>query len=153
MEQPLNSSGKEISGTPIPERKLAGFGNMRTGRLLHKEDWQFWEENGYLIIREAVPLEQAKKLADYLWEFEGKDPDDQESWYAKPNVPIQMKELTNTGMVEIYQHQYLWDNRQYPKIHQAFTDIWGTEKLWVSIDRANLNFPVRKGFEHSGFIH
>jgi ectoine hydroxylase-related dioxygenase (phytanoyl-CoA dioxygenase family) len=61
--------------------------------------------------------------------------------------------LTNTGMVEIYNHQYLWDNRQHPKIHQAFADIWGTEKLWVTIDRANLNFPMRPGHEYKGFIH
>jgi ectoine hydroxylase-related dioxygenase (phytanoyl-CoA dioxygenase family) len=64
-----------------------------------------------------------------------------------------MKELTNTGMVEVYNHQLLWDNRQYPKVHKAFADIWGTEKLWVTIDRANLNLPVRVGYEQKGFIH
>jgi hypothetical protein len=66
---------------------------------------------------------------------------------------MEMKELNNTGMVEIYNHQYMWDNRQYPKVHQASADIWGTEKLWVTIDRANLNFPLRPGFEYKGFIH
>ena len=25
--------------------------------------------------------------------------------------------------------------------------------MWVTIDRANLNFPIRKGFEYKGFIH
>jgi hypothetical protein len=66
---------------------------------------------------------------------------------------MQMKELTNTGMVEVYNHQTLWDNRQMPKVHAAFADIWGTEKLWCTIDRANLNFPLRPGFEYKGFIH
>jgi hypothetical protein len=47
----------------------------------------------------------------------------------------------------------LWDNRQIPKIHEAFSDIWGTEKLWVTIDRANLNLPMRPGYEYKGFIH
>jgi len=56
-------------------------------------------------------------------------------------------------MVEVYNHQYLWDNRQMPRVHDAFTDVWGTEKLWVTIDRANLNFPMREGFEFKGFIH
>ena len=42
---------------------------------------------------------------------------------------------------------------QYPRVHQAFADVWGTEKLWVTIDRANLNFPIRPGFEYKGFIH
>jgi hypothetical protein len=30
---------------------------------------------------------------------------------------MQMKELTNTGMVEVYNHQTLWDNRQMPKLY------------------------------------
>jgi hypothetical protein len=66
---------------------------------------------------------------------------------------MQISELNNTGMVEIYNQQFMWDNRQYPKVHAAFADIWGTERLWVTIDRANLNFPLRPGFEYKGFIH
>ena len=38
-----------------------------------EEDWTFWVKNGYVIIRNAVPREQVKKLADYLWEYEDKD--------------------------------------------------------------------------------
>jgi hypothetical protein len=66
---------------------------------------------------------------------------------------MRMKELTNSGMVEVYNHQLQWDNRQTPRVHDAFSDVWGTEKLWVTIDRANLNFPMREGFEFKGFIH
>ena len=35
----------------------------------------------------------------------------------------------------------------------SFVDIWGTESLWTTIDRANLNFPIRPGYEYKGFIH
>ena len=59
-------------------------------------------------------------------------------------------------MVEIYQHQALWDNRQYPKVHQAFSEIWETEKLWVSLDRANMKPPSRKDkpdWQNEGMIH
>ena len=66
---------------------------------------------------------------------------------------MMMKELTNTGMVEVYNNQHLWNNRQMERVHDAFTDVWGTEKLWVTIDRANLNLPIRPGFEYKGFIH
>jgi hypothetical protein len=66
---------------------------------------------------------------------------------------MQMKELRGTGMVEVYNHQYLWENRQTVRVYNAFVDIWGTEKLWSTIDRANLNFPIQPGFEHKGFIH
>jgi len=66
---------------------------------------------------------------------------------------MKMKELAGTGMVEVYNHQLLWNNRQSEKVYEAFTDVWGTEKLWVTIDRANLNFPIQPGFEYKGFIH
>jgi hypothetical protein len=66
---------------------------------------------------------------------------------------MEMKELVGTGMVEVYNHQHLWNNRQMPRVYDAFVDVWGTEKLWVTIDRANLNFPIRPGFEYKAFIH
>ena len=40
-----------------------------------------------------------------------------------------------------------------PRVYDAFVDIWGSESLWVTIDRANLNFPIRPGFTYKGFIH
>lgn len=148
---------QDIPGNPSTAKSSQVKLNDRTNgqdlRVLTEADWRFWVENGYVIIKSAVPREQAERLASYLWEYEGKDPDNMETWYQRQNVKMQMTELNNTGMVEIYNHQYQWDNRQYPKIHQAFADIWGTEKLWVTIDRANLNFPIRPDFDYKGFIH
>jgi len=148
---------KEIPGNPSTAKssqlKLNDRSNGKPLRVLSEDDWKFWVENGYVVIKNAVPKEQAKRLADYLWEYEDKDPNDIETWYKRPNAQMQMTELNNTGMVEIYNHQYMWDNRQYPKVHDAFADVWGTDKLWVTIDRANLNFPLRPGFEYKGFIH
>jgi hypothetical protein len=120
---------------------------------LTEEQWQFWKNEGYIVIENAVPKEQALKTAEFLWEFEEKDPDDKSTWYTEPRAEMKMKELAYTGMVECYNHPYLWANRQVQRIYDAFVDIWGTEKLWVSIDRANLNFPIRPGFEYKAFIH
>jgi ectoine hydroxylase-related dioxygenase (phytanoyl-CoA dioxygenase family) len=66
---------------------------------------------------------------------------------------MQMKELVGSGMVEVYNHQLLWENRQAQRVYDAFVDVWGTEKLWVTIDRANLNFPMRPNHIFKGFIH
>ena len=117
------------------------------------EDWQFWLHNGYIVIKNAISREQAQKTADFLWEFEEKDPLNPATWYTQARAEMQMKELQGTGMVEVYNHQLLWENRQTKRVYDAFVDIWGTEKLWTTIDRANLNFPIRKGFEYKGFIH
>jgi hypothetical protein len=152
-----DNAHKDIPGNPSTakssKRKLNDRSNGEPLRVLSESDWDFWITNGYIIVKNAVPKDQVKILADFLWEFEEKDPNDPDSWYTLPRAEMQMKELVNTGMVEIYNHQYLWDNRQNPKIHQAFADIWGTDKLWVTIDRANLNLPIRPGFEYKGFIH
>ena len=65
-----------------------------------------------------------------------------------------MKELNNTGMLEIYNHQYLWDNRQEPHgCTMLFVDIWDREDLWVAIDRANLKPPEQVRGNSDGFIH
>lgn len=122
-------------------------------RVLSPEDWAFWTHNGYVVVKRAVPLENVERLAALLWEFEEKDPNDPSTWYAPPRAEMKMQELTNSGMVELYNHQYEWDNRQHPRVHDAFADIWGTDRLWVTIDRANLNLPVRPDFEFKGFIH
>ena len=152
-----DNAHKDIPGNPSTAKssnvKLNDRSNGKVLRVLSEDDWQFWKHNGYVIIKNAVPEEQIKRLAAFLWEFEEKDPDDPETWYAPARAEMMMKELTNTGMVEVYNHQYLWDNRQYPRVYDAFVDIWGTEKLWVTIDRANLNFPMRPGYEYKGFIH
>ncbi len=152
-----NKAHEEIPGNPSTAtsstQKLNDRSNGAPLRVLSEEDWQFWIENGYIIIKNAVPKEQVKATADFLWKFEEKDPNDSATWYAPPRAEMKMKELTGTGMVEVYNNQHLWNNRQMQRVYDAFVDIWGTEKLWVNIDRANLNFPNRPGFEQKGFIH
>ena len=133
--------------------KLSDRSNGKPLRVLSEEDWAFWIHNGYIVIKNAVPREQAQATADFLWEFEEKDPNDQSTWYAPARAEMKMKELTGTGMVEVYNNQHLWNNRMTQRVYDAFVDIWGTEKLWVTIDRANLNFPIRPGHEYKGFIH
>ena len=152
-----NQNHKEIPGNPSTatssQLKLNDRSNGKALKVLSEEDWKFWIENGYVVIRNAVPKEQAAKTAEFLWEFEEKNATDQSTWYAPPRAEMEMKELAGTGMVEVYNNQALWNNRQNQKVYDAFTDIWGTDKLWATIDRANLNFPIRPGFEYKGFIH
>ena len=152
-----NSAYKDIPGNPSVARssitKLNDRSNGKHLRVLGDEDWQHWITNGYVVIKNAISREQAMATANFLWEFEEKDPDDPETWYTPPRAEMQMKELVNTGMVEVYNHQLLWSNRMTQRVYDAFVDVWGTEKLWVTIDRANLNFPMRPGHKYKGFIH
>ena len=148
---------KDIPGNPSTakssEKKLRTQADVDSLRVLTIDQWNFWIENGYVVIKSAISKEQATRTAQFIWEFEDKDPSNPKTWYSNPRAEMEMKELAGTGMVEVYNHQHLWNNRQNQKVYDAFVDIWGTEKLWVTIDRANLNFPIKPGFEYKGFIH
>jgi ectoine hydroxylase-related dioxygenase (phytanoyl-CoA dioxygenase family) len=153
----LKNEHLEIPGNPSVDKSSSYRLNQREDgeplKALSEEQWSFWIENGYVVIKQAISREQAAKTASFLWEFEEKDPNDPTTWYAPARAEMQMKELIGTGMVEAYNHPLMWDNRQSTKIYDAFRDIWGRDELWVTIDRANLNFPQKPGHEQKGFIH
>jgi len=152
-----NNAHKDIPGNPSTakssEKKLNDRSNGVPLRVMSEEDWNFWTHNGYIVIKNAISREQAEVTANLIWEFDEKSYDDKTSWYTPPRAEMQMKELAGTGMVEVYNNQMLWTNRQTQRVYDAFVDIWGTEKLWVTIDRANLNFPKLNKEGAKGFIH
>ena len=74
--------------------------------VLSESDLAFWEENGYVVVHDAVPPKKVKAAEKAVWGFLEMDRDDPASWYTDPP--------RKSIMVEIYQHQALWDNRQYP---------------------------------------
>jgi hypothetical protein len=113
--------------------------------VLRPEDWAFWKKNGYVIIHDAVPPENLKAVVDAIWSFLEVDRTDPEAWYRAP--------IAKSGMLEMYHHQSLWDNRQYPRVYEAFCEIWGQEELWVSFDRANMNPPARPDWDYQGMYH
>lgn len=156
-ESATNNAHKDIPGNPSTAKssnvKLRTEATTSTLKILSIEEWEFWQKEGYVVIKNVVPREQVARTAAFLWEFEDKDPDDPATWYTQARAEMKMKELAGTGMVEAYNAQPLWDNRQHNRVYDAFADIWGTDKLWVTIDRANLNFPIRPGYGYKGFIH
>lgn len=122
-----NKNHEEIPGNPSTATsskvKLNDRSNGKLLKVLSEEDWNFWIHNGYVVIKNAVPREQALATADFLWEYEGKDKNDPSTWYRQTEETIKMKELAGTGMVEVYNNQYLWNNRMTQKVYDAFTDI------------------------------
>jgi ectoine hydroxylase-related dioxygenase (phytanoyl-CoA dioxygenase family) len=116
--------------------------------VLTPDDHAFFAENGYVVARDVVPKENLEAVIDALWAFLGMDRSDPDDWYREPLRP--------GGMVEMYQHPAMWANRQYPRVHQVFSEIFGTERLWVSLDRVNMkppSHPDHPEYDHKGFIH
>lgn len=126
-------------------------------RVLSKEDFAFWQRNGYVIIKQAVATATAQNTLDTVWQFIGKQPDQPANWLRPdsdfpPGWSWQLDQYAK-GMVEIYHHQQLWDNRSSQRIYDAFVDLWDVEELWVSVDRVNLNTPTTGNRSIGSFIH
>jgi hypothetical protein len=81
---------KDIPGNPSTSKsskvRLNDRSNGTPLLMLSEEDWKFWVREGYIVIKNAVPCEQVARLANFLWEFEEKDPDKPDSWYAPPRA-------------------------------------------------------------------
>jgi hypothetical protein len=116
-------------------------------RVLSQSDVHFFTTNGYIVVPEAVPPPQLQAVVDAIWEFLEMDAAAPATWYPPERT---------TSMVHMHQHQALWDNRQHPRVHAAFADLLGTEKLWVTLDRASMKPPrsaAHPHYDEAGFVH
>nr|MCS5612335.1 hypothetical protein [Candidatus Poribacteria bacterium] len=73
--------------------------------ILSNEDWKFFKKNGYVIVPKALPQKNLNAVIDAMYDFLGMTHDNPEGWYHEP--------LRTNGMVEMYHHQAMWDNRQH----------------------------------------
>ena len=96
-------------GNPSVSKRGSIQLNQRSGnqglRQLSEDDWDFWLDNGYVVIPNAVPGKNLEAVIEMLWQFQEMDPTDSSTWYHNPANDIQMTELKNSGMVEVYNHQ------------------------------------------------
>ncbi len=115
--------------------------------ILSKADRDFWEENGYIVVPNAVSPALRNAVVDATWSFLDMDPHDPSTWYSLPPWH------SRAGMVELYHHQALWDTRQDPRIHQIYSELFARDDLWVRLDRVNMNPPVKTDHDYKGFIH
>jgi hypothetical protein len=87
------------------------------------------------VARGVVPEPLLAAGRREIGAFLGVDPDGgPERWY--PRAPLEW------GVVPLHHAQALWDLRQHPRVHRAFAQVRGTERLWVSIDRAIYRVPA-----------
>ena len=117
-------------------------------QVFTQKDHDFFEEQGYVILKNAVPQANLDALIRVIFDYMEAEPNEPESWYRSVK--------RGNGLVHLHQHQALWDNRQFPRVHQAFSELLGTEKLWVSLDRASLKPPLSPNhpeYQNHGFTH
>ena len=107
--------------------------------LLSPADHAFWRANGYLVVPDVVPRSQCEAVITDLHAALGisaSSPLGQ--WYG--HVP---EDWTGRGSVGFNHTQSLWNNRQTPKLYQAFAELHGTHRLGCSGDKAHMKLPYR----------
>jgi hypothetical protein len=110
--------------------------------VLSAADLEFWETNGYVVVHDAVPPETRQAAESAIYEFLGMDPAQPDTWYSMPHG--------HSIWVPLLHHPALWANRNSPRIHRAFAQLWGRSDLWVTVDQAGLNPPERPGWPFPG---
>lgn len=110
--------------------------------VLTAADLAFWEENGYIVLHDAVPPEDCAAAAQAIYDFLAIDPNRPDTWYTGT--------LGHTIWVPLLHHPALWANRNSPRIHSAFSQIWRRADLWVNVDQGGFNPPERPGWTFPG---
>ncbi|MCC2547548.1 phytanoyl-CoA dioxygenase family protein [Hymenobacter sp. BT175] len=132
-----------LAGQPYPEATLAYLRDLEAAEdVLGPEDLRCWDENGYVIVREAVSRQQAQATETAVWEALGMSPDNPASWYEKP--------IGQGIMMDFYHHPTLLANRRSPRIQKAFAQLWRTADLWATTDRTSFNPPETAGYCFQG---
>lgn len=128
-----------VTGAPQPEatqRWLAEIDALPP--VLSGGDLAHWDEQGYVVIHDAVPEESRLAAVHAIYDDTGARPDDPASWYGAREQGI---------MLSLVQHAAFTLNRRAARVHKAFAQLWGTADLWVSCDRGGFNPPVRPGWD------
>lgn len=116
--------------------------------FLTDADRAFFDTNGYIKAEGLVPAELCAGVVDAIFDFLGMDPNNPSDWYREPH--------RTSGFVELYHHPAMWEVRQHPAVHQVFSELWGREDLWVSLDRVGFKpppHPDHPEYDHPGFVH
>jgi hypothetical protein len=132
---------------------LRGDGNSDAHKLVDRhngpltaDDLAFWDDNGYVVVHEAVSPENRDVAARAIYEFLGADPNCADSWYGLAHG--------HSIWVPVLHHPALWANRNSARIHQAFAQLWGRTDLWPTVDQGGFNPPERPGWRFPGpFLH
>lgn len=105
-------------------------------------DLQFWDENGYVILHDAVPAENCRAAVQAICDFLSVQMDRPDTWYRGPQG--------HSIWIPLLHHPALWANRDSPRIHRAFAQLWDHEEVWVNVDQAGFNPPEKPGWKFPG---
>lgn len=114
-----------------------------TDNVLSEEDLEFWNQNGYVIVKNAISKEDCEDTQKAIWEYLKMDPNKKESWYESHE---DLKGL----MLNFSDHETLNRNRFSPRVKKAYEQLYKTTKIYKTIDKVSFNPPETENFNFLG---
>ena len=90
---------------------------------------------GVTRVESVIPKDCADAVVRALPVVSAVEIGDPTAWYSLP--------AEYPGVIPSHHHQSQWNIRQHPCLHRAFSELWGTQMLWVTMDRIGFVPPLR----------
>jgi hypothetical protein len=141
----------QTSGIPLQEEVVRfnsmlqqkNVGNQNIPAVLTSSQLDFWNENGYIVIKNAISKADCDDTVAAICNYINIDRNDPSTWYNP--VPAQQG-----IMVQLFQHPAILKNRYSPKIRQVFEQLWQRTDIWPSADRVGFNPPETDTYQFQG---
>ena len=114
-----------------------------TENVLTPDDIDFWNKNGYVVLKNVITQNQCIETQNAIWDFLNATPDNPESWYKN-------QEAQRGLMLLFSNHPALNANRESSQIRKAYEQLYGNEKIYKTIDKVSFNPPESNGFRFLG---
>lgn len=111
--------------------------------VLSEEDLAFWHKNGYVVVKNAISKSECEATQEAIWKFLGMDPNQKETWYKQNDERRGL-------MLTFSNHPTLNKNRQSLRIQKACQQLYGTTKIYKTIDKVSFNPPENEYFRFLG---
>lgn len=102
--------------------------------VLCAEDLDFFNKNGYLVLKGAVSNADCEDCSNAIWEFLQANPENSETWYAPHPGKSGM-------MLHFFEDPCLEKNRNSLRIKKAYEQLYGSSALSKTIDKVSFNPP------------
>ena len=120
-----------------------GLGIELPEKVFSPSDLQHWEEEGYIVLPEAIPQEDCAATTQLIYDSIEADPADTSTWY-------QAHPLKQGIMIQLFEAPILEKNRKAKRIKLAFEQLWCRADLGVSKDRVSFNPPETAFYQFEG---
>lgn len=108
--------------------------------VLSTEQWQHWQEQGYLRISGLVPLAYCERVKQFICDYQGIDLSDAGTWY-------QNHKDWHGLMLQVYQQPDMEAIRKHPAIKQLFAELYQTSHIVADTDKVSYNPPETQDWQ------